>query len=138
MKSTAWVTRIRVLSFIRPTKTSLNTFLRTSASRAEIGSSMTSVSGRLYTARAKASLAFYPPDKLMPLSPSSLKSPADIKAKSDSSWQARTVSTYFFSSKSEPKRMFYRIVAFYTQTYCSQRLVLPFIMMGLLSVKSFL
>ena len=56
--------------------------LATFASTAEIGSSSRYMSAFAYKALAKANLAFWPPDKVVPFYPSIVPSPFSNKAKS--------------------------------------------------------
>jgi hypothetical protein len=82
MKSMACVTSILVLYANLSRMTLLIIFFLTLASKADIGSSIKYISLSEYTALARLILAFYPPLKLIPFSPISVRSPAGSKVRS--------------------------------------------------------
>mmetsp|Transcript_17840 Transcript_17840/g.55378 ORF Transcript_17840/g.55378 Transcript_17840/m.55378 type:complete len:500 (+) Transcript_17840:535-2034(+) len=120
------VTSTRVRPFItsplmQPSKSARHTC----GSTADSGSSITTMSRLLYTARARATRCFCPPDRLMPRSPMAVKSDAESCLRSSISCDAMTVSMYHSSSKVWPKVMFSRTVAFWIHASCGTKAMGP-------------
>ncbi|CAL6013608.1 Hypothetical_protein [Hexamita inflata] len=86
--------------------TSFQILQPTCASTAESGSSSKYISASLQTALARDILALYPPLKVTPLPPTSVRSPALKMAKSGFRQQMSTILLYFSSSYLEQKQIF--------------------------------
>mmetsp|Transcript_34519 Transcript_34519/g.100156 ORF Transcript_34519/g.100156 Transcript_34519/m.100156 type:complete len:85 (+) Transcript_34519:527-781(+) len=69
-----------------------NSFLETSESTALSGSSSNRISAFAYTARARDTRCFWPPDRVTPFSPISVASPFGKASRSGVSWHARMTS----------------------------------------------
>mmetsp|Transcript_24910 Transcript_24910/g.44299 ORF Transcript_24910/g.44299 Transcript_24910/m.44299 type:complete len:103 (+) Transcript_24910:66-374(+) len=100
---------------------SSNTVLPTCASIADSGSSSTTTSGREYAARAIAKRCFWPPDIVMPRSPTWVMSPARKASKSCCRAHALTHLLYHASSISPPKMMFSFTVSFMQNAVLGER-----------------
>ena len=129
-KSTACVTRTRVLFLSRPQNTCLNIFFFTFESSAEIGSSIKQISELPQTARARLTLAFYPPDRLIPFSPISVISPAGRISKSLINQHAFSVSKYLLLLYCKPNKILSFIVLFWIHAFYSTKLSDPLIFTG--------
>eukprot|EP00760_Papus_ankaliazontas_P013948 PhM_4_TR15927/c0_g1_i1/m.43480 len=119
------VTRTRVRPSRAPQMHSSIKATQTCESTALSGSSMSTISRPLYTARAKATRCFWPPERLIPRSPISVWSEAVSWCKSAISCESLMTSMYFFSSKGMPIKMLSRSVAFMIQASCATRAVRP-------------
>mmetsp|Transcript_63107 Transcript_63107/g.169212 ORF Transcript_63107/g.169212 Transcript_63107/m.169212 type:complete len:97 (-) Transcript_63107:755-1045(-) len=82
----------------------------TRPSTAASGSSATTNFGFAYKARAIAMRCCCPPDKVAPLSPISVRSPATMSSRSDSNSERLTTSVYHSKSNGRPITMFSRTV----------------------------
>mmetsp|Transcript_19610 Transcript_19610/g.28309 ORF Transcript_19610/g.28309 Transcript_19610/m.28309 type:complete len:97 (-) Transcript_19610:2274-2564(-) len=85
--------------------------LATWESTALRGSSIRYTSARWYTARARATRCFWPPERLIPLSPISVMSPAGRMWRSGRRAQASSTTLYHSWSYGLPNRMLSRRVA---------------------------
>ena len=90
-------------------------FLPTFASRADIGSSNKYISGSLYIVLAKEIRTFWPPDKLIPFSPISVRSFPSKVSKSSLNWHKFRTLLYLTSSKGKENNMLFLIVSFCIQ-----------------------
>mmetsp|Transcript_15834 Transcript_15834/g.60308 ORF Transcript_15834/g.60308 Transcript_15834/m.60308 type:complete len:113 (-) Transcript_15834:1703-2041(-) len=89
--------------------------LPTCASIALSGSSRTTTSGLKYAARASATRCFWPPEIVMPRSPTWVMSPAMKLSRSCSRQAALRQERYHFSSNSPLNTIFSRTVSFMTK-----------------------
>mmetsp|Transcript_61307 Transcript_61307/g.179801 ORF Transcript_61307/g.179801 Transcript_61307/m.179801 type:complete len:80 (-) Transcript_61307:1717-1956(-) len=79
------------------------------------------MSGSAYTARARATRCFWPPERLMPRSPIMVWSPCGSTCMSARRAQASSTASYRFSSQVwVPPVMLSRSEAFRTQATCAQ------------------
>mmetsp|Transcript_93416 Transcript_93416/g.250205 ORF Transcript_93416/g.250205 Transcript_93416/m.250205 type:complete len:222 (-) Transcript_93416:1444-2109(-) len=78
-----------------------------------------------YTARARATRAFCPPDRVTPFSPISVPSPPGSCSKSAVRAHPLITSAYKVSSKRLPNKMFSRTVAFKIHGDCAHKAMRP-------------
>eukprot|EP00755_Sulcionema_specki_P013132 Sspe_Gene.8696::Locus_2941_Transcript_1_1_Confidence_1.000_Length_4731::g.8696::m.8696 len=119
------VTSTRVLCLSIPVITLSNSFLPTYASTAERQSSRRYTSASVNTALASATRAFWPPLRLIPFSPISVRSPWGRLLRSSTSSVACTTLSYFPSGSFLRQRTFCFTVALNTQGLCGQYAIRP-------------